>query len=181
MTAANPGADAPFDLENQQRFPFRPVIWVNHHGASDYCRWWSGQTGRVVRLPTDAEWSAASSGDGKREFPWGGQEPGEDLANFGMRTGRRTPVGLLPAGSTPEGVSDLAGNAWEWTGSYYDERQETFSLRGGAFDFDAGFLCSVGRDHSGPGDRYVSMGSVVSGSDSLDSLFLIAAQPQETF
>ena len=28
-----------------------------------------------------------------------------------------TPVGAYPHGATPDGIYDLAGNAWEWTAS----------------------------------------------------------------
>jgi formylglycine-generating enzyme required for sulfatase activity len=34
----------------------------------------------------------------------------------------RKPVGSFPAGQTPEGIFDLAGNIGEWCADYYDEQ-----------------------------------------------------------
>lgn len=42
-----------------------------------------------------------------------------DDAVFGRSSGETDPVGAHPAGATPEGVHDLAGNLAEWTSSLY--------------------------------------------------------------
>jgi formylglycine-generating enzyme len=67
------------------------------------------------RLPSSAEWEWMA-GRGRRRYPWGEDEPTTAHANLrALGLGRATPPGAFPAGSTPEGIMDVAGNVWEWT------------------------------------------------------------------
>ena len=34
----------------------QPAIGMTHHAAMEYCRWLSAKTGKIYRLPTEAEW-----------------------------------------------------------------------------------------------------------------------------
>src|SRR5262249_26771330 len=36
-----------------------PAICMTHHAAIEYCRWLSKKTGKLYRLPTEAEWEWA--------------------------------------------------------------------------------------------------------------------------
>lgn len=91
----------------------RPVVCVTWGQARRYCEW-HGQ-----RLPAEAEWERAARGDDDRQYPWGDEPPTCDHATMhGCGVGPRE-VGSAPAGASPEGLHDLAGNVWEWTHDWY--------------------------------------------------------------
>jgi formylglycine-generating enzyme required for sulfatase activity len=87
----------------------RPVTYVSRPGAEAFCE----RSG--VRLPTEAEWEAAARGGDDRLWPWGDELPDRSRANFAAGIGGPVPVGSHPAGASPFGALDLAGNVWEWT------------------------------------------------------------------
>jgi formylglycine-generating enzyme required for sulfatase activity len=105
------------------------VTAVTWHEAQRYCEW------AQCKLPTEQQWEFAARGTESRIYPWGPEEPDEHRANFDMKVGEPTPVGMFPDGNTPEGVADMAGDVWEWTRSDYDKSNKV--VRGASFDYVA--------------------------------------------
>ena len=54
-------------------------------------------------------------------YPWGNQPPDESLANFNDIHDDVLPVGSFPAGASPYGALDMAGNVYEWVSDWYTE------------------------------------------------------------
>jgi formylglycine-generating enzyme required for sulfatase activity len=87
----------------------QPVIGVTLHEAEAYASW------AGARLMRWAERVFAVRGEARRPYPWGSPF-GEGNTNSKEEVLHRPcAVGLYVRDRTPEGVSDLAGNAGEWT------------------------------------------------------------------
>ncbi len=126
------------------RKPNHPVLGVSWYEAEAFCHWRSAymteKTGQehLYRLPTEAEWEWAARGSDGRWWPWG-MTWEEDRANIDLYT--TTPVGIYPAGASPFGVMDMAGNVTEWTsdqfkryGEQYPQAPQDRAVRGGSFN-----------------------------------------------
>lgn len=133
----------------------KPVVGVTWYAAMAYCHWHT-MLQRVVadrrliyRLPAEEEWEWAASG-GKRKYPWGNDKPDETRANYNEKVGKTTPVGSYPAGATPEGLMDMAGNVWEWMENKYAPDGVERALRGGSWLSNPEYLRCVARYLSSP-------------------------------
>ena len=105
-----------------------PVVYVNSFEAMKFCYWLGQKDGKTYRLPTEAEWEYAARGTDGRKYPWGSAERRGDLANFADASttfawrdplihdghAETSPLGSFPAGVSPFGIEDMAGNVWEW-------------------------------------------------------------------
>jgi formylglycine-generating enzyme required for sulfatase activity len=167
-------ADDRFNGANQ------PVVGINWFEAEAFCAWltarltndppeWWSADFQIV-LPTEAQWEFAAKGSANRAYPWGRDEPDEQRANFENRLAQTSPVGIYPAGATPAKVLDMVGNVLEWCTdpwdvSAYSARTNGVEdpvaegdpavrcLRGGAWNFDSGWLAAACRGRSWAGVR----------------------------
>jgi len=157
------------------KLPARGVSWYE---ATAYAAWLG------ARLPTEAEWEyAAKSGGRGRRYPWGDEEATCERAVLGHRQactdsdpcgcGRNTTweVCSKPAGSSVQGVCDLAGNLWEWCSDWYGDYSPAAQrdpagavvgahrvLRGGSWVNPARVLRASDRDRFDPGVRFRGFG-----------------------
>jgi formylglycine-generating enzyme required for sulfatase activity len=119
------------------------VSWFE---AEAYANWLAKQLGHAVRLPTEYEWERAARGTKGREYAWGDTFDRnkincaafweqDDNASFvsGDKGEGTSIVGQFKDGNTLEGLSDLSGNVWEWTASWYEKEQTNRTLRGGSW------------------------------------------------
>jgi formylglycine-generating enzyme required for sulfatase activity len=107
--------------------PDRPAVFVSWAQADAYCRWAGG------RLPTELQWEKAARGNDGRFWPWGEQP--DDRRYQGKAQTLRQPVavGSFPAGDSPYGVADLAGNVWEMTADRWQGEGSGHTIRGGSY------------------------------------------------
>lgn len=106
-----------------------PINCVDYAQANAYCK------AQDKRLPTPEEWEIAARGPEGRTYPWGNDKPSAQACWSGAELHTGTcPVGATPAGDTPEGVHDLAGNVFEWTAPKVETTTTTIRIgRGGSW------------------------------------------------
>ena len=139
-------------------FDDHPVVYVTWYQANAYCE----SLGKD--LPTEAQWEKAARGTDGRTYPWG-ESLDCDHANYDDCAGGTLPIGSLPAGISPYGVYDMAGNVWEWTADRYDNDYYSVSpasnptgpadgtarvLRGGSWFFPVNYVRSASRGYYDP-------------------------------
>jgi formylglycine-generating enzyme required for sulfatase activity len=116
-TPPDTGLYCNWDKPGRDRHPVNCIDWQQ---ASAYCAF-AGK-----RLPTEQEWEYAARGPDGRKYPWKDGHPSNQLCwngegnDLGKSNRQGTcAVGRYPAGASPFGAFDMAGNVWEWTAATY--------------------------------------------------------------
>lgn len=160
----------PLGLDGPEAEPDHPVTQASWNDAVAYCKW------KDKRLPTEVEWEHAARGArnsrsvcpwqgscdpkarAQKANTWQGQFPAYNTVEDGYRY--TSPVGAF--GETELGLTDMGGNVWEWTSSWYRsyrERGKPFHpteqsekvQRGGSFQCnECGGYRVFARSHSTP-------------------------------
>lgn len=157
--------------------PQQPVVGVSWYEAVAYVHWLAQTTGEAIRLPTEAEWEkgargSSTSSETAQKYPWGNDAPDKTRCNFNGNEGKTTPVGKYPAGASPYGALDMAGNVWEWTATQWIGNYENYAnmvdndqdgdaaraLRGGSWFSDSFVVRSAYRRRLIPDYRNYSVG-----------------------
>jgi len=111
--------------DRKWRCPNFPVIGASWYEVCAFTRWLTGamNDGRQYRLPDEKEWQAAAAGVEGRSYPWGDKWDKNKCNCDEIKIEKTSPVGVFQNGDTPEGISDLSGNVWEWTLSDYHSKK----------------------------------------------------------
>lgn len=141
-----------------------PVENVNWNDAQDYVRQLSQQTGKIYRLPSEAEWEYACRAGGRQRYC--GSDDVDAVGWHGTNSGSKT-HSVAGKQANAFRLHDMSGNVWEWV---QDDYHDTYNgapfdgsawssggsrrvLRGGSWYDNPGILRSAGRGRFSPVDR----------------------------
>jgi formylglycine-generating enzyme required for sulfatase activity len=154
----------------------RPVERVSWFDAVEYCDRMTQYTGRIYRLPSEAEWEYACRAGTTTPFHFG-ETITPELANYnakyiygrgakGIARQETTDVGSFGVANA-FGLYDMHGNVWEWCGDHWhskyegaptdgsawtDNDNDSRLLRGGSWNYYPGFCRSGCRYNYNPDD-----------------------------
>lgn len=138
--------------KDKSLFPAVSITWAEAQRYGNWAR---------KSLPSEAQWEKAARGTDGRLYPWGNEALSPERGVFcELKTNKPTGVqrvGSKPAGASPYGCLDMAGNVYEWTADWFEpypnnpeaERMLSYTghqngcLRGGSFyHADHAYACA---------------------------------------
>lgn len=155
--------------------PQHPMNCLTRSEAEGFCHWLGAS------LPSATLWEYAAKSGGSALYPWGDEAPSGKRANicdaacaeafspeergatgvgdFAENDGfaATAPVGSFPAGATPWGLLDIAGNVGEWTSNPFDTGPQG-ELRGGGWASLTDALSTTARREGIPDYRGIDVG-----------------------
>lgn len=141
-----------------------PVENVSWYDCQEFVDRLSRLTGRIFRLPTEAEWEYAAKGGNKsRGYTYSGSNDLYRVAWYTENSGSTThPVAQKLDNEL--GIYDMSGNVWEWcsdnySSSYSSPRNSSNRVnRGGGWFNDAASCRVASRGNGSPGNRGSGLG-----------------------
>ena len=148
-----------------------PVEQVSWDDCQDFLSKLNRITGKMFRLPTEAEWEYAARGGNKsRGYQYSGSNNLSDVAWYDDNSGKKThAVGTKQANEL--GIYDMNGNVFEWCQDWYGEYNSSSQvnptgansgsyrvIRGGSWYFSAMYSRSSCRYEHAPGYRSTIFG-----------------------
>ncbi|HAZ44051.1 MAG TPA: Sulphatase-modifying factor protein [Cyanobacteria bacterium UBA11369] len=115
----------------------RPVERVFWSEAQEFCARLSQKTGKIYRLPSEAQWEYACRGGTTTPFHFGETITNytTQLANYDAHVYARqtTDVGIFPPNAF--GLYDMHGNVWEWCADSWHDNYNGAPSDGSVWEF----------------------------------------------
>jgi formylglycine-generating enzyme required for sulfatase activity len=128
-----------------------PVVNISWNDASAYAKWLSQRTGKVYRLPSEAEFEYALRGGTTTRYWWGDGTPQKTVENLtgsgdrsssgrrwshafrGYRDGHWGPAPVMSFLPNPFGLYDINGNVSEWVADCWHDNYNRAPADGSAW------------------------------------------------
>ncbi len=95
-----------------------PIVNISYDDIQSYCDWLSEKTGKVCRLPTEAEWEFAARGGLKgKGYKFSGGQSIETIA--WQESNCKSSQEVAAKKPNEVGIYDMSGNACEWCADWF--------------------------------------------------------------
>lgn len=154
-----------------------PIIGVSWNDAVAYCKWLNKKTGKLYRLPTEAEWEfAARGGNQTKGYKYSGSNRLKEVGWYDTTPKSREknvdkPRAIGTKQPNELGIHDMSGNVYEWCSDFYGPYTSAAAInpkgpkhgkgrvfRGGCWDDDDWFCRISMRAYDVATHRNISLG-----------------------